>query len=124
MDTARRFVEPFSRLGSVFLPPIPRPLALDLESRQQGLQLGRRHFGVSVHAPGKGPALQPFGAQPQARPVPGEGLDPGVRTVTENKDMPGEHILLQLRLYQRVEPVKSQPEIRGPCTQENARRAR
>jgi hypothetical protein len=68
-----------------------------------------------------GAAIQPFGQQPEARPVIRQNLKPVAPLVKEDEQKTGRRLLLQRLFDQGVEAVEALPSIDGRQRQEHPR---
>jgi YD repeat-containing protein len=69
----------------------------------------------------KAALLQPLGADPQARAVPVENLDPVAPAIGEDEQMPAQRVLLQLMPHQPAQPFETLAQIRHARREIHAR---
>src|SRR5208283_4230136 len=92
---------------------IPARFFPHLQSRQQGDEFLPAHARARAFTsrPGEAAFLQALGADPYARTVPQQNLEPVVPPVDEHKPVPGQGILRQDTLRQRSQTIKTASQI-------------
>src|SRR6266487_4819161 len=106
--------------------PVPRSpgSAFDPVEQQGQLFSTQAAAGPFASGPAKGAFLQTLGADPQARAIPKEDLQPVAITVGEDKPMAGGRLLLQHTLHPRVESVETLAHVHRFQGDENPRGGR